>query len=244
MSSAVSSPASTTLTLGGARLLVPAGWVGRRTTWSEMPQWCLEPASKPLPYFPDDCPMLFSQIPAGGSSVPISADIEGGLLSNPQFCRPDQIRSYQLLDYGDVRMGGRAADYRRWQMVCKNGRVSPIEQYVVATRPGYIVFSQNADSGLHSVISQLAAGSILPAATGTLRYCDFGIVRTISHQSDGYHLRLDRVVKAPHGIINNNPTSYPYLVPDGAVQNGRPPVLGGMATLATDGFRVTQSWAS
>jgi len=64
-------------------------------------------------------------------------------------------------------------------------------------------------------------------------------VRAVSHHPDGYHIALDRVVDALGTLINKNPATYPYIVPDNVIQEETPIVVGDLVELTTNGVRVT-----
>jgi LPXTG-motif cell wall-anchored protein len=223
--------------LGGAQLTLPAGWVAR-PHYTALPVWCLLPATAPTPADPADCPVEFSEILRGGGGLQFDVDLPGVLLPSRPPCLASGVTSERLLEYADTVFGGRWADHRRWEFGCHDGGVQQVEQYVVNNEPGYIAFSQHADAAIHAVLAQLAATSRLPAAYRALRYSDFGIVRSLSHHPDGYHLALDRVVDSAGTLINSNPATLPYVVPDIAIRSKRPIVVGDAVLLTTDGIGV------
>jgi hypothetical protein len=97
-------------------------------------------------------------------------------------------------------------------------------------------------------MARIAADSKLPPASTPLRYSDFGLVRTVRHEADGYHIELDRVVEGDDSsLINDSPTTYKYVVPDSSVHRLVPAgsarkqflAVGDEVQLTTDGYHVT-----
>jgi hypothetical protein len=202
---------STTVTLGGARLTLPAGWVAEAvaTTPNSHPilnTWCLMPHSVMAPASPDaaGCTIAFSAVPTGASTPQMSVDTPGGLVSNPEYCDPAHPQTVSLLGYQDSKMGTRPADYRNWLYACADGTRWPIEQYVADNAPGYVLYSSHATAAVHTVITNIAKTAQLPAITAPLRLSDFGIVRTLTATAGGDQITLDRVVRGTTRIINNN----------------------------------------
>jgi hypothetical protein len=237
------------VTLGTATLSIPSGWAARR-----MPEgppgwpasWCLEPSTTPLPKLTDPnatCLVMFREVPDSWTDQPLDPTLEGGLSSNPSYCNDGRKAPPGLLDYADRTFGGRPADYRRWQYDCANGTTYRIEQYVVATGPGYVLFSEHADSNVHDAMATIAKTASVPAQSTPLRYADTGFVRSVRHESDGYHITLDRVVTASRlAPINNNPATYPYVIPDTIESNFSPALkVGDLIFIATDGYHVKQA---
>jgi hypothetical protein len=228
------------VTLGDATLSIPADWAAR--AWSAVssgnwPTWCLGP---PPSAANAPCLVMFRETPRS-SGLGLDPNVEGGRASNPQYCGTGgPVRQPGLLEYDDRSFGGRPADYRRWQYNCANGTVYRIEQYVVATGPGYILSSEHADTLVHTVMANIASTASIPAQSASLRYADTGIVRSVSHQADGFHIALDRVVISGRGApINNNPATYPYTIPDPIAASSKLiPAVGELVFVGTDGFQV------
>jgi hypothetical protein len=232
------------VTLGTATLSIPQDWVARRSTTSgDWPTWCLGPSTtQPTP---TNCPVMFREVPDSWTGQALDPTIEGGLSSNPQYCGTgSQPRRPGLREYGDRSFGGRPADYRRWQYDCANGTIYRIEQYVVATGPGYILFSEDAQSQVHDAMTAIAKTASVPAQSTPVRYADTGIVRSVTHETDGYHITLDRVVTSGGPKpINNSPATYPYVIPDAIASQFKPAVaVGNLVFIATDGYHVKQAY--
>jgi hypothetical protein len=248
--SGVSHPTTSVVDVGTAKLSLPLGWVARALPDAGLPSsWCLMPRSQQLPADGDtsQCPIEFRQIADQPGPEDVSVDTTGGTVSNSEWCGQTTDYTEQLLDYGDRTFGGRQADYRRWRYVCPDGTRN-LEQYVVDNRPGYVLFSAHADASVHAVIEQMATNSQLPTQTSSLRYSDFGIIRSVQHHADGYHVTLDRVVQGVGTLINENPTTYSYVVPDKIVDtsSGARPItlaVGRILQLTTDGNQVNWVYA-
>jgi hypothetical protein len=189
---------------------------------------------------------MFRETPRSvGQDLGLDPNVEGGWVGNPQYCGTGgPARQPGLLEYNDRTFGGRPADYRRWEFDCSNGTVYRIEQYVVASGPGYILFSERADAQVHQIMASIAATAAIAPQVTPLRYADTGIVRSVIHQADGYHIALDRVVIGDRGgPINKNAATYRYVIPDAvAAQWKLRPAVGLLLYLATDGYRVTQAY--
>jgi hypothetical protein len=134
--------------------------------------------------------------------------------------------------------GGRAADWRYWRYDCVSGAPFVAEQYVVATRPAFIVFSERVDAKVHQVLTDLAAHSSLPPATSGIRYEDYGYVRRIQVVGSGIKISIDRTVRDE--TTDRDHTTYDYLVPNAVYAKAAKSVkVGKLAQLFTDGTRVT-----
>jgi hypothetical protein len=232
------------VTLGSATLTIPRGWVARSepsASTGKWPTWCLEPSTTPASS--TTCLVMFREIPAAWTGQAVNPDIEGGWSSNPEYCGPGTSGQRNLLAYDDRTFGTRQADYRRWHYACNSGATYDIEQYVVATGPGYILFSEHADAQIHDVMTSIAKTAQLPAQAAPLRYGDTGIVRSVIHAADGYHVTIDRVVMSATPPINNNPATYPYVISNSvAAQFKLTPAIGKRIFVATDGHRVVQAY--
>lgn len=236
-------PAGPVVHLGGATLHLPAGWVARdyqqylRSGSSTLEQaWCLTPAATPVGTGRYDCPVQFSTIADKAASSPVDTDTEGGYASDPHYC-DNGVYLSSTVQSSDVDFGGRASDHRRWVRTCHNGDRYRIEQYVVATGPGYILWSETADDQISAVLAQLVATATLPAQTSAVRYYDQGYVRSITPAAGGVRISLDRVVPGSGGLVNNNPRTYDYFVPQSAKPAGLH--VGELISLFTDGSQVT-----
>jgi hypothetical protein len=236
----VTPSATNIVSVGGASLTLPAGWVAE----AELPSgssrpilrtWCLMPEPARTTGGSSTCAIAFSAVDTGNSTEALSVDTEGGLQSNPEYCGPDGIAK-EHLDYSDSQFGTRAADYRHWDYTCKDGTSWSIEQYVADNAPGFVLFSQHATPEVHAIMADIAKTAKLPEISAPLRLSDFGIVRSVEATAGGYHILLDRVVQGVGELINNNPHTYPYDVPAAAILGGSyVPKIGDKVVLTTNG---------
>jgi hypothetical protein len=247
----VSAPGFTTVNLGGATIAIPAGWQARDyaqylpsgSSSIAAKKWCLTPSSQQVSTTPGACPVEFSEIAAKAAGNAIDVDTEGGFSSNPEYCAPGD-QNVANVHSTDTTFGGRAADSRRWHLGCRSGKSFDIEQYVVATGPGFILFYEHADDAMHATMAQIAARSTLPAATDAVRYYDHGYVRAIRQVTGGYQVSVDRVVPEGSSIVNNNPATYDYLIPAALYVDSKLPLtIGELITVNTDGTQVTMFYA-
>jgi hypothetical protein len=248
--SAVVPPASTppanVVSVGGARLTLPEGWVAEAvvpaSTHSQliMPTWCLMPESGPSPGSEDatTCAISISAAPTGSSTPQLSVDTPGGLVSNPEYCDPGHSQTKVLLDYSDTALGTRPADYRRWLFICADGTQWPVEQYVADNAPGFVLYSAHATAQVHEIMAEIAKTAQLPPISSPLRLSDFGIARSVTKTGSSYHVLVDRVVQGIPDLINNNPQTYAYDVPASAIL-GKAPTVGSLVELTTNGVDVT-----
>ncbi len=160
-----------TVVLKGAELTLPAGWVIEAATPANAhshpiaPTWCLMPHSRSVPTDADapGCTIAFRIIP---TSVQLSPDTPGGLVGNPEFCDPRQPQAVSLLTQANADLGGRRAAYRVWRYSCLDGTRRTVEQYVTSAAPGYVLYSSQATSTVHSGMTQIARTAQLPKPTG------------------------------------------------------------------------------
>lgn len=239
-------PGGHQVTIGGAVLTLPAGWVVKPVVSPGagrliMPTWCLLPHDGPAPSSADQaaCAIAVSVVPTGNQTPAMSVDTPGGLVSNPQFCGPGGISRNYPLGYADSALGTRPADYRRWPFVCKDGTRWSVEQYVADNAPGYVLYSAHATPAVHAVLAQVAKTAKLPAIAAPLRLSDFGILRSVQPHAGGYGITIDRVVQGIGGLINNNLRTYAYTVPAAAIPGGHVPPVGSLVQLTTNGTVVT-----
>jgi hypothetical protein len=235
--------------LGGASLTLPFGWVARNYSLYQQAgegtlaarQWCLTPSQLPASTKLGACPLTLGTIDRTANRNPVDVDTEGGWSSNPSACSegvyPTGTRFSEAT--GDRTFGGRAADWRRWTYTCANGTQHLVEQYVVASGPGFILASDQASTKVHDAMTEITTHSTLPPRTSALRYMDRGYIRSIKRTSAGVQIRLDRAVRTPHRILNTNPATYPYLIPT-RMFNQAHLVVGSLGSLFTNGTTVTQ----
>jgi hypothetical protein len=226
--------------LHGALLTLPAHWFARGVTDQTWPTWCLAPLT-PLAPNPEKqaCPVWFRAIPdpPGSSFDPDATSGPDGLSSH---CST-QTATRHLIGAGFRRFGDRTADYRQWSFRCSDGARFTITQYVVATGPGYVLYSQHSDRTVQHLMSALAASAILPAQTTSLRYQILGNVQSVTHLSNGYHVRLQPLVRRDDGqfVPVSGGKADTYVIPDHLVPPGLEVNLVGPIALTTDGTEVT-----
>lgn len=240
-----------TVTLAGAVLRLPHGWVARdfqqylpgSMSTLDAQAWCLTPASTPVGTGRYDCPLMFGTIAAGAARNPVDVDTEGGYSSNPDYCGASNYLGITVQS-SDVDFGGRLSDHRRWVHNCKDGDVYRIEQYVVASGPGFVLISEKANDAMSATMAGIVAHATLPAQTSAVRYYDHGYVRSVTQVSGGARISIDRVVLATGGVVNNNPATYDYLIPAAVLssKNG-PPRVGSLVSVFTDGSRITDFYS-
>jgi hypothetical protein len=214
----ISGTSPATVSLGGAAIVLPAGWVARDYSQYLSPgqgtpaagQWCISPASLVASTKPNACPLTLATIPDDGNEVDV--DAQSGWMSNsPQYCAGLGAEN-DTEQSGDRSFGGRIADWRRWQITCALGTSHDVEQYVVASAPGFILFSDQVTTQVDAAMTQLVANATLPAQTLPLRFEDYGYIRSAVTMSDGIHITLDRIVRGV-SYGNNNPQTYDYVIP-------------------------------
>jgi hypothetical protein len=190
------------------------------------------------------CVINFSAIraPHGPQPAYFDPDLEGwGAGDPPQYCAPDRPQVSEQT--GDRTFGGRIADWRLFDRSCPDGATFESEQYVVATNPAYGIFAQRSDPTIHAAMSEIAQYSTLPGQRDPLRLADRGIVRSLTSAPGGVRVTIDRVVLAVNRygarnvLVNNNPTTYTYLVPTAMFTTANVSV-GQRVRLETDGVHV------
>lgn len=245
-------PAATrSVALGGATLTLPPGWVARPYQSYDAPGsgsvydhqgWCLTPSSAPISTAGYGCPVTFALL---DPTRFVDTDTKGGYASDPQYC-PD-YNSPSTVQAADRSFGGRPADYRLWRISCHNGESYRIEQYVVPTGPGYVLLSQIEGTSVDGVpagtvaaaMTEIAGSSTLPPQTAPLRFYDTGYIRSLRHVPGGILIRIDRVTYGSTGVVNTNPATYSYLVPNSRVAPINHLTVGRLVVIQTDGHRVT-----
>jgi len=219
--SPASSPSASTVNLGGATLRLPAGWVVRSyqlytpsvEPMVASPSWCLTPASTPVSTAPGACPVSFGTIPRPRTSH-VDPDTEGGLWGNPLYCIPRGGENRLGIHGADLPFGGRSADFRDWRFGCRDGTSWWIQQYLVASDPGFMLFSEVVTPEIATAISSIVAQSTLPARTGSLRYFDEGTVLESTQAAGGVRIKLKRQVFGPTQMLRApEPAELDYLIP-------------------------------
>jgi hypothetical protein len=234
---------SGTVDLGGATLTLPSGWMARdyrRNATPNAPQvWCLTPASRSTA--PGRCPMTFSTVDTQHAGL--ATEIEGGFVANPEYCGRESTGGETFA--ADTRdFGGRSAQWRRWVITCRpTPRTWRIEQYVVPTGPGFVLFSAQATGAVREAMTSIVGSAQLPAQVAPLRLTDVGYVRSVARRPDGVHITLDRVATdGGRKVINPSTRTYAYVVPTRQFDNGGyngPLGVGSRVYIGSNGTRVT-----
>ena len=243
----VSPDRSGLVTVAGATLPLPSGWIardylrylpppGQGQTYPDM-GLCLTPAATPIKV--GGCPLWFRAFgtPSVQQGLLMDVDNRGGSYGDPhQVCFPNGS-THTDEQAGEFPFGGRMAEWRHWRYDCASGPAFVAEQYVVPIRPAYVLFSEHVTAAVHRVMNDLAAHASLPPTASTMRYEDFGYVRSILPTGSGVTISVDRTVR---GIAaNSDHTTYDYFLPHrvyaAAAGNLK---VGKLAQVFTDGNRV------
>lgn len=150
-------------TLGGAKVVLPDGWVA-----TPMPSsiggpdtWCLGPRGTTARSVPE-CPVAFHRYHP--DYAPPDPDmIYGNDGSTTKHCGQDSPDATELVESATSSLGGRPAGYRRWTILCPQGRLD-VAQYVVADAPAYELLSLQASTAIRAKMAAIARESGLPAA--------------------------------------------------------------------------------
>lgn len=250
-----STPTTVTEKLGDATIVLPAGWKARSlpgagsgasSSVPEKQAWCLSPASLPKSKATvDDCPLVFGTIDPAGSTT-VDVDTQGGFSSDPEYCRQYSQLATETESAQTRSFGGRSADWRSWTIRCTTGQAMAMEQYVVATDPGYVLESQAVTSTIHDAMTEIAQNSTLPARTSSLRLFDRGRITSISTSGSHTSVTLHRVYKRR----DRNGSSYAelagptvtYTVPTAMwsqAQAGGALRRGSVVQLTSNGSKIT-----
>jgi hypothetical protein len=238
---------SGTVSIDGAFMTLPSGWVARDFRRYEPPLvegqvdvakgWCLTPASTPVTV--GGCPLWFRAFgdPSLQDGPVMDVDNRGGSYGNPhQVCVPSGVTNRDE-QAGQYLFGGRPAEWRHWSYDCASGPAFVAEQYVVPTLPAYVLFSEHVTDTVHQVMSDLAANTTLPAETSPMRLEDFGYIRSITPVSSGRKISIDRTVRDI--AANSNHTTYDYIVSNKVyAADAKDLKIGKLAQVLTDGHRV------
>jgi hypothetical protein len=226
-----------------ASISVPAGWVAhRRDTkdlFAEMPTLCLAPADFTVNPKVSNCPVLLAPLNVDWG---VDANTGGGYRTDPSWCAAASPLYHSYREQSaDESFGGRTADWRRWEIECTAGGSWHIEQYVVPTGPGYVMYSQHADASVHAAMEEIATNSHLPSRTAPIRLWDEGYLRSVDRTASGVRITLDRIAFQDGKLVNSNPRTYGYLVPTAVFNSWRGgPSIGTLIYLASDGNKITQ----
>jgi len=247
-SSATGTPGATHALLGGANVGLPAGWTARNysqyLTAGEVlarPTWCITPDTTPPSTTQGACTLTLSMVDPDKDRL--DADEFGGFTGNSDGCHGSTTPVGHISEQsGDRTFGARAADWRQWEITCPtlSSPQRTVEQYVVTTAPAFVLFSDQAGSTVHGVMTWIAGHSTLPAQTLAVRLYDYGIVRAATPTASGVRISLDRVVRdLPDGNPNNNPRTYEYTIPTD-LYDASMAIPGSTVTLTSDGSTVIE----
>ncbi|WP_409483998.1 hypothetical protein [Arsenicicoccus dermatophilus] len=223
----------TLTTVGRARLALPTGW---KATWNPhgLRSWCLHPAGTTT------CDVLYiEQVP---EQQVVDTETHGGFEADPHYC-PDHSNG-PLTRYATLSLGGRAAEYRRWDITCGRTAGPTVIQYVTPIWPASVLFAETTrakGNRTDAVLAQIARGSVLPKQTRPQRMSDVGYVRAVAKVKGGQRITLDRVLlDGRGGVINKARTTYTYVVPTAARREAFR--VGRLVSLRGDGYRITNAY--
>jgi hypothetical protein len=122
---------------------------------------------------------------------------------------PEQsCHSWSTAQESNWTIAGREGEYRRFVNTCSGAES---EQWTIMTGPQIAFWHAITAPSDHPLLAGIVSSAVLPPQTDPRRQYDVGYVRQISKRTDGYHLRLDRVVQNLDGtVINVNPATYDY----------------------------------
>jgi hypothetical protein len=194
---------------------------------------------------PDRCDLTLRRLPDPPAQRVFAVNAVGAINRWPAIgqCAAAGQMGKMLFRYGYRTFGGRAADYRRWHYACRSGRSYDFAQYVVATKPAYVLFANRATPRMRAMMGMLAANSLLPPRRAPLPYEVLGSIESRSHQRDGYHVTVRPCVRRPNlpttqfVAVPGGPADT-YVIPDRMVPD-QGVTLGGVIELDTDGWNVT-----
>lgn len=236
---------SGTVHLAGATVKLPDGWVARELPTDVGRAWCLSPTTVPAVNNADRCALTLRRLPDPPARGVFAVNAVGAINRWPAIgeCSAAGQMGKMLFRYGYRTFGGRDADYRRWHYACRNGRTYNFAQYVVATKPAYVLFSNQATKHIRAVMSTVVANSLLPTRRAPLRYEVLGSIESRSHQRDGYHVTVRPCVRRPNlpatqFVTVPGGTADTYVIPDRMVPD-QGVTLVGVIELDTDGSKVT-----
>ena len=216
------SPSDSTVRLGDATLRLPAGWVAREVADASMSdgwrgyssEWCLAPARTAVAS--PSCPLQFGTGPAEPQGFP-SPNEPAGIRSAPGlglYCFDHDRVVDQQISRVTESFGNREAVHLQWHYRCGDGHVVWVEQYVIDTAPGFILFSDQMTSQLHSAMALIARYAAPPRQTGPLLLVDDGRLRSIEPQPDGgWRITITPLTQTANGWQPTGEPDRSYLVP-------------------------------
>jgi hypothetical protein len=236
------SPAATSVNLGGATLRLPAGWVASEVSDPNQygnsvysREWCLAPAETAGPPRAD-CPLQFGPAAAViGSGIPVNFRVPLGIRRGGSQSPCPQSGFYGQSGWSLLHFGLRQVYDREWYGHC-DGSPFWMEQYVVNTAPGYVLFSDQMTPELSAAMAEIAQYASLPAQAGQLWLYDIGIVQAVLRQSNGYLMTLAPIEGdgiRPWTRSDESPRSYP-MEPTAL----KYAVVGTRVGVTTDGTKV------
>jgi hypothetical protein len=253
-----SASTSTAVLSGGARIAVPTGWtlsVDAAGTDSNRKWWCLTPASTATPVPPltthikDQCVISLIDLGQVLAFDPNGLEGVGHELTVCDMAGSQTAGVVDTIDVADTRsFGGRESTHSQWTQVCPNYTLHG-EQYLVPTATNWAMntdFATTTYAGVtvSSVMASVAASSTLPAGTATLWTGDRGFVRSVSKDSTGMRITIDRYQDCAvdqYVIRNDDTATTTYVVPNSATVTGADKlVAGAKVAIATNGTIVTE----
>jgi hypothetical protein len=235
---------TTKVLLAGAKLVLPPGWQartfygGQNTTPPS--DWCLTSPAVHVALAPDviRCTLVFSAVVAADGSG-LDADNVAGRGGDMSQCYQN---ANPRIEATTRTFGGRTSEWRHFAEAYKcpgssgPSRPFPMEQYVVPTSPGYILFSPNAIPAVDAAMTYIAQHSVLPAQNRPLRLTDRGHLRTAHRQADGVHITIARYAEATDST--NESATVTYVIPTAMFDQSHGHI-GDTVWLNTDGTKVT-----
>ncbi|MFN8084814.1 MAG: hypothetical protein U0Q14_11355 [Dermatophilaceae bacterium] len=229
--------------LPGVELSLPQGWTVKEYPASAGSSpigtvVCVGPGAQ--------CPVELAALDP--TANPVDIELEGGYLSNPQYCDPSVDGNTRTLTaYSTVAIGGRSAEYRAWTHACADGTVHHVAQYVVPTPGGYILWSEHADAAITAAMKSIIAESVLPAAkAGGIRLYDQGIVQSMVASGDGFDVTIVRTygfAAAEWKQVDDTTHTYHFASSILGGATSMTTVDGSNIQIFSDGSSVTQiSW--
>ena len=153
----------TSVPVSASLIVLPAGWEvrdmqqymphGSTSTFDQ----CLTPKRLPVSTAEDACPvMLAGPIEKTSDLAP---DTEGGFVGDPHPC--GQFEKSVSTTSGHRQFGGRRATWHHWIHRCEKRSNVLIEQYVVTSAPGYVLYSDQATPEIVAAMATIAGKSQL-----------------------------------------------------------------------------------
>jgi hypothetical protein len=233
--------AETAVDLGGAKLRLPVGWVADEvadphqygsSVYSR--EWCLAPArsaSSPSA----DCPLQFGPVaPVSTSGVPVNGNVPlGTQLGGRQSSCPVSDFSGES-SAGLPSLGQRGWLNRAWQGRCHEQPLS-IQQYVVNTAPGYLLFSNQRTPELDAAMAEITQYASLPAQNAPLLLYDMGVVRAVTPQSIGYRMTIAPIIREGGNWMPSGEADRSYQISPAELKYA---LVGTKVGVTTDGAEV------